>query len=85
MTESNPTFAEQFNAEFGEELRKRLKAGDCANCGRSAASHQELSVIARWLNDAGVVEAARSAPPLRRITGDMPFSEPDERVRSKTA
>jgi hypothetical protein len=75
---------DELNAALGEELKRRLTKGNCEHCGRSAASHQELTVIRQWISDNDVA-SARQVPPLRSVISNMPFSEPDEKVRSKTA
>ena len=71
-------------AALGEELKRRLTKGNCEHCGRSAASHQELTVIRQWIADNDTA-SARQMPPLRSVVEKLPFSDPDEKVRSRTA
>lgn len=68
---------------LAEELLRRLKLPPCEACGRGPASHQELTVIRQFLSDNGVTSVARPGTPLRSLTSDLPFTDPEERIPTK--
>lgn len=75
-------WAADLHAILAQELLARLTAGACKTCGRSGASHQELTAARQFLSDNGITEALRPGTPLKRITDALPFIDPNPEKRT---
>jgi hypothetical protein len=60
------------------ELVKRLKAGECKECGRTAASDKDLANMIRFLKDNGITVGTPGAEAMTAVTKDLPFTDPED-------
>jgi hypothetical protein len=78
----DPDVAASLHKELAEELLRRLRAGRCAECDRSACTVPELTAIRQFLSDNGVTEYARANAPIRKLLDAAPFPKVDPTIET---
>ena len=71
----------ELQIELARELKARLSGTECKACGRSATTHQELTVIRQFLSDNGITMAATPRKLRQKgITERLPFTDREDDV-----
>ena len=66
-----------------QQLVLAVKAGACAQCGRTAATPQELSVAVRFLNDHGITIARSGKDRVLAALPQLPYAVVDPDATSR--
>ena len=76
MAKFTPEQQDEIFQALAAELLRRITAGPCAECGRSAALPQELQAVRQFLADNDITASMNNAP-LRSIADKLPFKDQD--------
>ena len=73
MARFTPQEQDRLFRALADELLKRITAGACEHCGRSAATPQELQAVRQFLSDNDITAEAGANPALKGLVGKLPF------------